>query len=355
MTQFKKSEDLEIYEMDYSTNAHLQDVCDVRQPVLFNVKDIIPGLFSDINPQKIAQYSSHDVKLKDTIDYYNAESSEILPVDSLSLPLNTMFSILESDDSGRYFSEDNEDFLEESGLIKRIKSIDEVLRPSFTIHSKYDVLFGSCNTATPLRYHTDYRQFLCVTSGKIRVKMTSWNSSKYLHPFKDYEHYEFRSPVHAVNPSSNYTSDFDKTKFIDFEVHSGMMLYIPPYWWYSIVYLDDPSTFICKTTYSTLMNCISNLPDLALYVLQQQNITKRVPKMPDVTNKIVGENENNDISPTTENENIKDKLTPETMMQLETEIENQQLEPTIEQESASNETDLQKAPDNNIEYSLSAI
>ena len=52
----------------------------------------------------------------------NTESNEILPVDSLSLPLNTMFSILESDDSGRYFSEDNEDFLEESGLIKRISA-----------------------------------------------------------------------------------------------------------------------------------------------------------------------------------------------------------------------------------------
>jgi len=355
MTQFKKSEDLEIYEMDYSTNAHLQDVCDVRQPVLFNVKDIIPGLFSDINPQKIAQYSSHDVKLKDTIDYYNAESSEILPVDSLSLPLNTMFSILESDDSGRYFSEDNEDFLEESGLIKRISAIDEVLRPSFTIHSKHDVLFGSCNTATPLRYHTDYRQFLCVTSGKIRVKMTSWNSSKYLHPFKDYEHYEFRSPVNAVNPSSNYTSDFEKTKFIDFEVHSGMMLYIPPYWWYSIIYLDDPSTFICKTTYSTLMNCISNLPDLALYVLQQQNITKRVPKMPDVASKVVDESENDESSPINKDEDIKDKLTPETMMQLETEIVNQKLDTTIEQEFASIETESEKAPNNNIEYSLSSI
>ena len=176
--------------------------------------------------------------------------------------------------------------MDESGLKKRICAIDEVLRPSFTIYSKHDVLFGSCNTATPLRYHTDYRQFLCITSGKIRVKMTSWKSSKYLHPFKDYEHYEFRSPVHAIQPSSNYASDYDKTNFIDFEVQKGMMLYIPPYWWYSIIYLDDPSTFICKTTYSTLMNCISNLPDLALYVLQQQNITKRVPKIPDVTNTV---------------------------------------------------------------------
>ena len=30
------------------------------------------------------------------------------------------------------------------------------------------------------------------------------------------------------------------------------------------------------------MNCISNLPDLALYVLQQQNITKKIHKVPDV-------------------------------------------------------------------------
>jgi len=103
------------------------------------------------------------------------------------------------------------------------------------------------------------------------------------------------------------------------------------------------------------MNCISNLPDLALYVLQQQNITKRVPKMPDVASKVVDESENDESSPINKDEDIKDKLTPETMMQLETEIVNQKLDTTIEQEFASIETESEKAPNNNIEYSLSSI
>lgn len=278
MSQFKKGEDLEIYEMDFISNAQLQDVCDVRQPFLFNVLDIVPGLFSDISAQNIAKYGSHDAKLKDSNDYYG----EQLPVDSISLPLHTIFNVIENDKTGHYFSEDNDEFLEESGLLKRISSIDEILRPTFTVHAKHDVLFGSCNTATPLRYHTNYRQFLCVTSGKVRVKMTSWKSTKYLHPYKDYEQYEFRSPVHAIRPAQQYLSDHEKANFLDFEVNEGFMLYLPPYWWYSIIYLDDPSTFVCKTTYSTVMNCISNLPDLALYVLQQQNITKKIHKVPDV-------------------------------------------------------------------------
>jgi hypothetical protein len=40
MAQFKKSEDLEIYEMDYSTNQNLQETCSVKQPVLFNSVNI---------------------------------------------------------------------------------------------------------------------------------------------------------------------------------------------------------------------------------------------------------------------------------------------------------------------------
>jgi hypothetical protein len=36
--QLKTSEDLEIYELDYTTNQHLQEVCDIKQPVLFEFK-----------------------------------------------------------------------------------------------------------------------------------------------------------------------------------------------------------------------------------------------------------------------------------------------------------------------------
>ncbi len=351
MSQFKKSEDLEIYEMDYTNNLNLQDVCDVRQPVLFNVRDIIPGLFSDLNAQNVAKYSSHDVRLKDSRDYYSDTLNEQIPVDSITLALHTTIHILENDKTGCYFSEDNEEFLEESGIGKRIQAIDDLLRPSFTVHSSYDILFGSPNTTTPLRYHTNCRQFLCVTSGKIRVKMTPWKSTKYLHPYKDYEHYEFRSLVHPTNPSKCYMSDFEKTNFIDFEVNEGTTLYVPPYWWYSIIYLDDPSTFVCKTTYSTLMNSLSNLPDLTLYILQQQNITKKINKIPNIPNipnipKNIDDNDNND------NDNIKTEQNDSLNDDVDDRIKNNVIENKNEIiESASIQKELEQT--GNINFTIS--
>jgi len=280
MNQFKISEDLDIYEMDFSNNTHLQEVCEIRQPVLFQFRNIHPKLFTDITAQSIAKYGSYDVRIKDAHDYYKENRAEHSQVDAVSLSLHNSIKLLENDKAAHFFSENNEDFLDESGLLRTMRSIDDFLKPVFNVHTKYDLWFASPNAVTPLRYHTNYRQFICVSSGKIRVKMTPWKSSKYLHPVKDYENYEFRSPVHPIQPSEQYSNDFDKTKFLEFEVQEGYMLYIPPYWWYSIVYLDIPNTFVCSVSYNTLMNCISNIPDLSLYWLQQQNITKKITKLP---------------------------------------------------------------------------
>lgn len=280
MNQFKKSDDLDIYEMDFSNNTHLQEVCDIRQPVLFQFQNIHPKLFSDITPQYIARFGSYDVRIKDAHDYYKNHRTENTQVDSVSLSLHNSIKLLENDNAAHFFSENNDDFLDESGLLRSMRSMDDFLKPMFNVHTKYDLWFASPNAVTPLRYHTNYRQFLCVTSGKIRVKMTPWKSSKYLHPVKDYENYEFRSPVHPTRPLEQYATDFEKTKFLEFDIQEGYVLYIPPYWWYSVMYLDAPNTFVCSVSYNTVMNCISNAPDLALYWLQQQNITKKITKLP---------------------------------------------------------------------------
>jgi hypothetical protein len=273
--QFKKGDELEIYETDFTTTSHLDDVCELKQPVLMNIEDILPKLFSNITPESIARYSGHTVNIKDTNDYYN---EDIQSVDSVLLPFHTTIKFLETDKQSHLFSENNQDFLDESGILKKIKGVDNILKPSFTVNSRYDLLFGSCNTVTPLRYHTDSRQFLCVSTGKVRVKMTSWKSSKYLHKQKDYENYEFWSPVHPYQPNSDFISDLERTNFIEFDVNAGYMLYIPPYWWYSISYLNDPSTYICSITYNTFVNTLSNSWDLSMYFLQQQNITKKTSK-----------------------------------------------------------------------------
>ena len=274
--QYKKSEELEIYETDFSNKGHFEDVCELKQPVLINMKTILPSLFDNLNPENIAQFSKYEVNIKDNNDYFATEDTCIDPV---YLPLHTSIKFMESDVSSHLFSENNQEFLEDSGLLKKMEACDTILKPPFTIYQNYDLLFGSCNTQTPFKYHKDSRQFLCVTHGKVKIKMTSWKSSKYLYPFKDYVNYEFRSSVNPKQPQSKYINDYEKINFIEFYINAGYILYIPPYWWYSISYLDDPTTFICNIKYNTFINCTSNIWDLALYFLQQQNITKKVKKI----------------------------------------------------------------------------
>jgi hypothetical protein len=282
MNQFKKSEDLDIYEMDYSSNQNLQEICEIRQPVLFNFYAVNPNFFYDLSNRSIAKYGSYDVKIKDAHDYYKENKN----VESVALSLASTLNLFENDNASHFFSENNEDFLDESGALKVVQTMDEFLKPTFTIHRNYDLLFGSLNSVTPLRYHTHYRQYLCVTSGKINVKMTPWKSHKYLYPIVDYENYEFRSPVHPIHPQSHYLKDYEKTKFVEFEVLKGYVLYIPPYWWYSIEY-SEVNTFVAGVSYTTVMNSVSNLPNIMIHWLQQQNITKKITKIPEKKSPLV--------------------------------------------------------------------
>ena len=351
MSQFKRSEELEIYETDFTTGAHLNDVCEIKQPVLFNIKHVTPTLFQDITPQVIARFSSHDIKLKDTRDYYKKDEGAPVSVDSIYLPLNTTVKLLETDTESHLFSENNNDFLDESGLLKKIQHLDGILKPSMTLSSHCDLMFGSCNTVTPLRYHTDSRKFLCVTSGKIRVKMTPWKSSKYLHPYKDFENYEFRSMVHPICPDPEFASDFEKTNFIEFDVNEGYLLYVPAYWWYSIVYLDDPSTFVCSVTYNTFTNHLSNLPDLSMYFLQQQNITKKV--VSNTTNLTIPSNHDTEEEPIVEDIQIKSGPVEEVCPD---DISATVIEETTESDkNTMNEQDVDTDEKENISYSVSNI
>jgi hypothetical protein len=273
INQLKTSEDLEIYEMDYSTNSQLQEVCEVKQPVLFEFQSVYPDIYENLSKEEIfSKYGSYDVKIKDTRDYNQSTES----IDYVVLSLQSSQNLVESDSGSHYFSENNEELVNESGLSSEYKEIDTYLKPSFTLQSKYDIMFGSQNTATPLRYHLNYRQFFIVKSGKIHVKMTPMKSKKYLKPIKDYDNYEFRSPINVWNPQPEYLHEMDKLKFLEFDVHAGHVLYIPAYWWYSIKYEKD--AFIYSATYNSVMNCIAHLPQWVLYFLQQHNIYKKIAK-----------------------------------------------------------------------------
>lgn len=258
--EYKTSEDLEIYEMDYRNNENLQETCNIKQPVIFErTKKIeLPDLLKYKQILTVKDVSDYD---KSGTDY-----------NGVQLPCNSLIQLIKSDKNSRYFSENNQTFIEESGLYKQVNQLDSELKPKYAIHTKNDILMGSQNTCTPFRYHTNTRKYIYIAKGgNIRIKMASWKYTKYLHEIKDYENLEFRSPVNIWDTQSKYSDDIDKIEFIEFDLNFGNVIYIPPYWWYSIKYLEE-DTIIFEYNYFSIMNKIAFLGDSCKYYLQQQNI-----------------------------------------------------------------------------------
>lgn len=257
MDQYKTTKDIEIYEMDYIDKGHLQEVCQLRQPILF---DFLP-----VDPLFLLHAGSDaEVNVKDTNKYYTS-----LELDPVAVTYDCANQLFANDPHSHFFSEDNGEFLDTTGLLKHVTNYNELLAPAYyTIHTEYDFIFGSPNAMTPLRYHTYYRRFLYVLSGKIRIKMTSWKNTTHIKNIRDYENYDFRSHDSPEKLALN-----KKIKFLDVEVSNGSVIYIPPYLWYSIQYLDADSR-ILSISHITAMNAISNAHHLVLYWLQQHNIVK---------------------------------------------------------------------------------
>jgi hypothetical protein len=274
----KKVDDLEIYEICQPSKEKLEEVCDFRQPVVtdFNNQSIID--MCNLNYVK-ANYTGYDIKIRNVKE--RDDETE------LYIPLGIVESIdlFKKDKESKYMSENNYDFLDESGLIKMYRNNDMFLRPSMVSSCNYDILFASLNVETPLRYEVNYRNYFVVTHGKAIVRLLVPKSKKYLYATNDYDNFEFISPVNPWNVQDEYRADFNKLRTIDVTLITGQMVHIPAYWWYSIKFVKSNTT-ICVFKYKTYMNTLAISNHLFMRLLQGQN-TKRViaKKMNIVENK----------------------------------------------------------------------
>jgi len=266
----KTSEDLEMYEVDWPSKEKLEEVCDLRQPLVFDFdcQDII----SYINvPTMLSHHSSANVKVRKTRD---SDSNTHLYI---PLKLESAIKLFQEDKSSCYFTENNMDFLEETGLINVLKGNDTILQPYMTSNTSYDIMLGTTGSYTPFRYEIGYRNYLLLTQGSAQIKLAPPSSEKYLYLNKDYENMEFSSPINPWDPQGKYSEDFNKVKCIDFTLLPGKTLYIPAYWWYSVKFHTN-STSICSMKYKTYMNSVTIMPHLFLHVLQIQNIKRKIAK-----------------------------------------------------------------------------
>jgi hypothetical protein len=263
----KKSNDLEMYEIDQASKDKLEEICDIRQPVLFDFEN--QSITETTKKKYISDnYNAFDVKIRNVSD----SSDDLYTL----LPLHAATKLFDEDKTAVYLSENNRDFLQETGVDKNFRYNDAFLRPYMVSNCNYDVLLGSANVCTPFRYEINYRNFFLLTQGSAQIKMAPPLSIKYLYPNYDYENFEFSSPVNPWNVQPKYSADFNKIKCLEFTLLPGKTLFIPAYWWYSIKFAEDTS--ISCFFYRTYMNNIAISPYIGLHALQIQNIKRNVVK-----------------------------------------------------------------------------
>jgi len=271
----KTSNDLEVYEIDQPSKDKLEEVCDLRQPVLFEYANERLMESCTLNAIR-ASYGAFDVRLRNVKDSADETDTTELHV---PLTLHAAAEAFHSDKDSRYISENNGDFLEETGLTKTFKYNDAFLRPPMVSKCMYDVVCASPGTATPLRYELNYRNYYLVTQGSVKLRLIAPHASKYLYPVADYDNFEFRSPVNPWTTQAEYRADFDKIKTMDVELRAGQIIYIPAYWWCSMQFPSGSGstlTTICCFKYRTYMNTVSIIDKLCMWLLQQQNVKRDV-------------------------------------------------------------------------------
>ena len=264
---FKTNNDLEILEINNISKERLEEICDLRQPLTMKIDN---NIFKDLFMKNLmSNYSSFDIKIRN-IKNLDDNTELFLP-----LSFNDAKKLMIEDKEGQYISENNSDFLFETSIVKNISEKDSFFRPYMLSNIDYDYIIGSKNSYTPLRYNLNYRNYYLVLEGKIRIKMTPPKNNKYLYCNKDYDNFEFRSPLNVWNIQEQYKIDFNKMKFLEVDLEPGNIIYIPAYWWYTIQILEE-NTSILSFKYRTYMNNIAILPQLILKIMQKQNIKHKI-------------------------------------------------------------------------------
>jgi len=286
----KTSNDLEIYEIEQTSKEKLEEICDLRQPVLFDYDENINKISNNccknyllqnypIFSLKIRENKKNDNKENEKNDNKGNNKNENFYV---YMNLNLANKLFEEDKLGQYFSENNEDFLKETGSYKAMNYNDEFLRPYLVSNYYYDIIMGSENATTPFKYEINYRNYFLVSQGNVTIKLSPPKSSKYLYVIKDYENLEFRSQIDVWNIQEKYKHDFEKVKCLEINLTPGKFLFIPAYWFYSFKLSKDSS--ICCFKYRTYMNNIAISPYIFLYTLQNNNIEVKLSKIKDNLN-----------------------------------------------------------------------
>ena len=257
----KKNNTNEVYYLENISKEKVEELCDLRQPAVFNyenqpIRDSILVTMCD---------KKHDnVNIRNSINIENY----------IPLSLDKTRKLFQKDDKSTYYSENNTEFISSGGINHIIDSNDYYLKPCMVASKTYDIMFGSKKAYSPLRYDINYRNFYYCLKGSVKIKLAPPKSSEYLSETKNYNTFEFSSPINPWNVQDEYMFDMKNVDTLDVTLREGQVLYIPAFWWYSIEFQNE--AVISTLKYRTYMNTLAVLPRFILRVFQMQNVSHKL-------------------------------------------------------------------------------
>lgn len=266
-SHIKTSNYLEIYEIDNVSKEKFEELCNLKQPLLVNNFNILENLNYDLFK---TTYGNFDIKVikKNDSDVY------------LPIKLSSAYELFNIDVSNIYISDDNEEFLEETTIIKEFNKQDLFLRPYNVSNINYNIIMGSINAYSQLKYNLSCRNFFYILDGSVEITLCAPNNYKYLHVHKNYENLNFASSIDLNKIDDIYKNDFNKVKFLRIILTKNKLLQIPSYWFYSIKILEK-DTLLANLNYRTFINSIAISPQLIIHFLQNNNIKRTTTKILD--------------------------------------------------------------------------
>ena len=100
----KTSNELEIYEVDQASKERMEEICDLRQPILFDSYEFGEKIINTTNKSILLKnYPVFEVKIRDNKDE-GGPSGLLVP-----LPLHVASRLFDQDKNAVYFSESNYD------------------------------------------------------------------------------------------------------------------------------------------------------------------------------------------------------------------------------------------------------
>jgi hypothetical protein len=245
---------MQIYETKYTNKKLFLEESATKLPMIVHLEEI-----PVIDLDNLNQNMTEELQVKDVREIFKT-----LEIHNLSLSFSRTTILFDTDKTSTYFSSHNSHIFMYDSFIDFTRKWDNLLKP-FAAFAQYDILFGSKFTITPFYYHNATSLFLFIPprTKEVKIRMCPFSFHQKLQIVEDYANNEGWSPI----PPKTIAS---KNGILDFFLYSGKVLFIPPYWFYSIEFFDS-KTVVNTVKYTTPINALANIKSVYMNYFKNQH------------------------------------------------------------------------------------